>query len=1010
MNTPNESNRRLTFLGLFALLVGSILNLSALDIGPMEWTPRADWINVKSYAGVTKGPNAVGDGVADDTAALQAVLTSVQAYGHKTIYFPPGTYKISNTLKIHDVSAVYLLGCGSKTILSWAGPSGGAMFLPSATHHMRYLGLTWEGNNLASCAYEHASQANYETVIQHENESFRNFTAKATYSFLDSKGNTVTTPVPPTAAILSGFPTTSGGGLTGETMVYNCSFHNCTMGIVQAWDVGNNFMWHVDSCQFEDCDFGINFFNSGCNDVTNCHFEKSKTCDVMGGHSMHVLHCTSQGSVYFYSSLANCPLSADALEDCWVDGWSDPTGAVHFPIPGPNVIFDCTFTHPPQGAQPPINLKPLTNLDPHLLLSNNYEPGVAATALVNTVKSKLTFIPPGLRGGVITSSTQTFLQTSYPAESTHIIDVTQPPYSADGSFKNDAAPGIQAAIAAAQKANDGSIVYIPNGMYKIGSTLTVPSGNYSLEGEGFAAQLNWMGAKDGTLIVVPDPQNMSVKLLRLCVADSTAGIRVTASGPCSVTIDEIRFGGLNLGNPGASGDNNDGPGIVLSNLPAGSKVYLPHVDSPITAQNCGAAQVFFKYLAIGEIHVSGTAPKTGFLGACVLEGGQQSINGTNISVNDNQDLAISGYYSEQCGNDLSILGGAGGAPGRVSILGFLSASGNNNGSGGATTSINVNNYRGRLFYGSSVFGDYNGTLPVQVTQTGTNPVDLILAADTFSHSEPTIKTEAGANLIGTLNINDGNYPGAAMTDVPNPLTPASGLSIAQGLDHLRQLEAVDLSVQDGIVTNGPPVAQYAFENDVLDMTGNNNGTNHGATFTVGAIGANAAQFNGTYIEIPKSISADFSIAMWVRTTDTGIDSPWYAGKGLVDGSTGKDAADFGTALNAGKFSLGIGNPDTTLTSTVPINDGNWHHVVATRDAKTGAMRIFVDGAANAKKTGPTGVRDAMPNLHIGGIQSGASAGFFNGAIDQVQIYDYVLTPEQVAYLYDHTRMLIAAAH
>ena len=56
------------------------------------------------------------------------------------------------------------------------------------------------------------------------------------------------------------------------------------MGIVQAWAVGNNFMWHVDSCEFDNCDFGIDFYNSGCNDVTNCHFEKSKTVDVMGGH------------------------------------------------------------------------------------------------------------------------------------------------------------------------------------------------------------------------------------------------------------------------------------------------------------------------------------------------------------------------------------------------------------------------------------------------------------------------------------------------------------------------------------------------------------------------------------------------------------------------------------------------------------------------------------------------------------------------------------------------------
>ena len=320
----------------------------------------------------------------------------------------------------------------------------------------------------------------------------------------------------------------------------------------------------------------------------------------------------------------------------------------------------------------------------------------------------------------------------------------------------------------------------------------------------------------------------------------------------------------------------------------------------------------------------------------------------------------------------------------------------------------MNNYRERLFYGSQVFANYNGSLPVQITQTGTNPIDMILAADTFTHGEPAVKTEAGANLIETQNINDANYPGAGMPDHPNPLTPASWLSVAQGLDHLRQLEAVDLSVQDGIVTDGPSVAQYPFENDVVDMTGINNGDNHGATFVDGAIGACAAQFNGkdAYVGIPKPVGSKFSIAMWVRTSDAGGSGRWYAGKGLVDGETRENAADFGTALNAGKFSLGIGNPDTTLTSTIPINDGVWHHVVATRNSTTGIMQVFVDGVLNNSKNGPKGPRTATRNLRIGSIQTGCGAGFFKGAIDQVQIYDYVLTPSEVAYNYNHSRMLI----
>jgi hypothetical protein len=805
-NQNRHVNFRIRVFLLLAIMACTLADSRALDIGPMTWTPRADWINVKSCKAVTGGPDAVGDGVADDTAALQAVMTLVQnRSGRTTVYFPPGTYKITDTLKFHDVNSTSILGCGSQTIISWAGASGGAMFLPSATHHMIYMGLTWEGNNLASCAYEHASQATYETVIHHENESFRNFTAKATYSFLDPKGNTVTQPVPPTAAILTGFPTTSGGGLTGETMVYNCKFSNCTNGIVQAWDVGNNFMWHVDSCEFDGCDYGINFFMSGCNDVDSCHFEGSKVADVMGGHEMHVRHCTSHGSHYFYSSFANCPLSADILEDCQVDSWTDPKGAVQLGIPGPNVVFDCVFTHPPANAQPPIHLTPLTNLPPQLLISNNVQPGLAADALVNKIASNVISIPPGKRGGSLTSARQTFLQTSYPAESANVIDVSKAPYSTDGTFSKDAAPAIQAAIVAAQAAHNDSIVYIPNGIYKIGSSLNVSGGGYSIAGEGFGTQLCWIGPKDGAIISVTNPRKMTIKLLRFSVpgGQNVASIRETATKSNSIVIDEITTSGFNPGNPGASGDANDEPGLVFDHLPAGSKVYLPHVDSPITAKDSGAAQIFSKYLAIGEIHVSGTVPDTGYLGACVLEGGQQRGDGWNVVVDDNQSLSIGDFYSEQSGNNLSVKRGAGEGEGHVSFQGFLSASGNNNGSGTSTTTIDVENYKGRVFYGSSCFANYNGSLPVQIRQTGTNPVDLVLVANTYSHGNPNIQTEAGATVTGALNVLDSPYPGVALPDVPNPLTPAGQLAVARGLDDMRKLEAVDLAVQFGISTQRP---------------------------------------------------------------------------------------------------------------------------------------------------------------------------------------------------------------
>jgi hypothetical protein len=94
--------------------------------------------------------------------------------------------------------------------------------------------------------------------------------------------------------------------------------------------------------------------------------------------------------------------------------------------------------------------------------------------------------------------------------------------------------------------------------------------------------------------------------------------------------------------------------------------------------------------------------------------------------------------------------------------------------------------------------------------------------------------------------------------------------------------------------------------------------------------------------------------------------------------------------------FGVGNPDVTILSTSNINDNVFHHVVVTRNAATGAMVLYIDGAQQASATGPAGTRATPASLRIGSLQTNLN--FFAGQIDEVRLFNAALTAAQVAAL------------
>ncbi len=95
--------------------------------------------------------------------------------------------------------------------------------------------------------------------------------------------------------------------------------------------------------------------------------------------------------------------------------------------------------------------------------------------------------------------------------------------------------------------------------------------------------------------------------------------------------------------------------------------------------------------------------------------------------------------------------------------------------------------------------------------------------------------------------------------------------------------------------------------------------------------------------------AVFSLEAWVRTTSTA--GGRILGFGNQTGSTTSTTIDRQLYLApTGKVYFGVGSSKVTVASLAAINDGSWHHVVATFTGGTKRMQLYVDGVLQGNTT------------------------------------------------------------
>jgi hypothetical protein len=218
------------------------------------------------------------------------------------------------------------------------------------------------------------------------------------------------------------------------------------------------------------------------------------------------------------------------------------------------------------------------------------------------------------------------------------------------------------------------------------------------------------------------------------------------------------------------------------------------------------------------------------------------------------------------------------------------------------------------------------------------------------------------------------------------------------------------------------VAYLPFDGDYKDYTKyHNNGTAVGSpSFAPGRIGqslhfavTNDLSVNN-YVTLgyPASLqfgTNSFSVGFWINYTNQGDDASFIGNKNW--NSSGNHGWIF-ASQSSGRFRVnatGTGGTKMDTSTTPLIRDGNWHHVVSAfwRDQ---FVSTYVDGQlVNTSPMLITGSVDTVTNgfaVNIGQDGTGTytdnhdSSLHIDGFIDEVMLWNRVVTPSEVALIYN----------
>ena len=292
-------------------------------------------------------------------------------------------------------------------------------------------------------------------------------------------------------------------------------------------------------------------------------------------------------------------------------------------------------------------------------------------------------------------------------------------------------------------------------------------------------------------------------------------------------------------------------------------------------------------------------------------------------------------------------------------------------------------------------------------------------------------------LVRTTTLLDGSIEGS------ENFTLKATISSGPTLNTVAIGTATILDLDSAPILQVRPVGQWTFDEgfgvpavneyrNIIGTLSDANTTNGNASpaWVTGHSGtsATALQFDGKGASLSvdpvelNPITNSATVSFWIKTTqnvttdptqflngpDGTIDIGWNRPSVIGSEQFGAvNDAQWGWLDNAGHIGLNVGDTAGAKSTTV-VSDNNWHFVAMTRDAGTGKTQIWVDGVLESTVTN-AGLTGTITNVFGIGFTNGVKGDYsrridndkyLNAAIDDLRIYDSVLTSEQVLSIRD----------